>query len=327
MYRRITIALGALAVAALGAGCTTFSDNDAVARVGDHQLSRSDLESLVNGDDASESTTPGSTPDPVAADDATDTLTGDDARQWIGLWVQDQLLKSVLADSDGEVTDANRQQERQALEQQQGFTGLPATQQDLYVELNATANVVGRLNFDADEHRESYEAGMQESGVACLGAIILDSRADANDALADIEAGSEFAEVARERSTNPQLAQAGGSLGCATTDQLRQQLPAPLLQAAGDTPVGDVSDPVQLPGGAGAPAQWVVLTHLPFDEVQEDLAQLLGQDAATRLVQRKANDADIYVDPRYGSFDVDAGVTALGGTATPDPALGGPSGS
>ena len=97
MIRRSFIAACALVGAISLSSCSTFSDNDAVARVDDVELTRADLEEYVN--DAVTVANGGELPDQ---------LTADVYRQIIGGWVVDELIRQKLGADGVEITDDDR---------------------------------------------------------------------------------------------------------------------------------------------------------------------------------------------------------------------------
>lgn len=95
MIRRSVLAVCALVGAVSLSSCSTFSDNDAVARVGEVELSRDTLEEFVHDFLA----TRGDVPDQVA---------GDAYRQVIGGWIVEELIRQKLAIDGVEPNDDDR---------------------------------------------------------------------------------------------------------------------------------------------------------------------------------------------------------------------------
>jgi hypothetical protein len=94
VIRRSLLVACALVGAVTLSSCSTFSDNDAVARVGDVELTRDTLEEFVHDYLA----TTGEVPTQVA---------GDGYRQIIGAWVIEELIRQKLADDGVQPTDAD----------------------------------------------------------------------------------------------------------------------------------------------------------------------------------------------------------------------------
>jgi hypothetical protein len=95
VIRRSLIVACALVGAISLSSCATFSDNDAVARVGDVELSRDRLELFVH--------------DLLSAGgEVPDQASGDAYRQVIGGWVVEELIRQKLVDDGIEATDEDR---------------------------------------------------------------------------------------------------------------------------------------------------------------------------------------------------------------------------
>jgi hypothetical protein len=95
VIRRSVLAVCALVGAVSLSSCSTFSDNDAVARVGDVELTRDTLETFVHDF-------------LVTAGDVPDRVAGDAYRQVIGGWVFEELIRQKLAVDGVEPTDEDR---------------------------------------------------------------------------------------------------------------------------------------------------------------------------------------------------------------------------
>jgi parvulin-like peptidyl-prolyl isomerase len=103
----------------------------------------------------------------------------------------------------------------------------------------------------------------------------------AESALDRLRSGRPFSEVARQFSTDPESKASGGDLGTVALSSL----PAPMRKAVEDTPAGEVSDPVEGPGG------WYLFKATdvqpartaPFPEVED---QIIGE-----LTRRERFDA------------------------------------
>ncbi len=88
-----------------------------------------------------------------------------------------------------------------------------------------------------DENSAQFASGEQ----VCAAHILVDDLEVAEGLLQEIEAGADFAELAREHSTDPGSGQAGGELGCFG----RGMMVAPFEEAAFGAEEGDVVGPVE----------------------------------------------------------------------------------
>ncbi len=246
MNRRLPLALSVAAIAALAAGCSTFSDSDNVARVGDTALTSDEFQAQL--------TEAGAPSDQL--------LPADAVRAQITSWIQEQ----VAADDS---------------------TGI-----------------------DADEAAALYDAGIASGGTACISGIVVEDRDTAERIAGDLADGADFAELLAAENLDPSLGDVGGDVGCIAASQVEEAADIEFVQVAAslsaDNPV-DISPLVDPQGNEFA---WVVLAFRPFAELSPADVDTVTTaiDSANRLAT-----ADVFVDPRYGTFDAATGqVVALG---------------
>lgn len=277
MIRRRVVSVLAAALAL--SACTTFTDNDAAARVGDEVLTQAGFDRLANAamgqPDADRLTVPIGT-----------------ARDVLNTWIVTRIVEAdVVAAGGTPPGPANGPDAFQALigEQEAVF--------DLWVELDGSTD---------DEFRAAYERGPTHSEVVCTAHVLVDTRGEADEVVAALAAGAGFADVAAERSTDTVSAADGGNLPCATINDFRNQYVPEYVEAALDASVGVPTDPVESSFG------WHVILVRPYDDIADDPdARALFDDTGVRF-RRSARAADIRVDPRFGAFSPERGVIELG---------------
>lgn len=153
-----------------------------------------------------------------------------------------------------------------------------------------------------DENPAAFET-------VCARHVLVETEAEANDVLADLEAGGDFAAIAGEVSIDPGSGAQGGDLGCGSAEQYV----APFAEAVSTGEIGEYLGPVQTDFGFH-----VILVEsrdtTPFDEVSEQIrAQLeaTGQQAQgaafSEWLETTISEADISVGSRYGSWDAETG--------------------
>jgi hypothetical protein len=244
--RRLSLVLSVAAVAALTAGCSTFSDSSNVARVGDATLTDDDFQAQL--------TELGAPSDQL--------LPADAVRAEIATWIQEQ----VAADDSAGV--------------------------------------------DADEAAALYDAGIESSGTICISGIVVETEDTANRVADELVAGADFAELLAAENLDPSLGDAGGDIGCITSDQLAEAVDVEFVQVAAGLSADDPVGVSPLFDTEGTEFAWVVLAFRTFAELTPADADTVT--AAIDSAARLAN-ADVYVDPRYGTFDAATGqVVALG---------------
>ena len=244
--RRLSLVLSVAAVAALTAGCATFSDSNNVARVGDATLTNDDFQAQL--------TELGAPSDQL--------LPADAVRAQITTWIQEQ----VAADASVEV--------------------------------------------DADEAAARYDAGIESGGAICISGIVVETEDTANRVADELVAGTDFAELLAAENLDPSLGSAGGDIGCITSDQLTEAVDVEFVQVAAGLSADDPIAASPLFDPEGNEFAWVVLKFRSFAELSAADADAVTAaiDSAARLA-----DADVFVDPRYGTFDAATGqVVALG---------------
>ena len=164
--------------------------------------------------------------------------------------------------------------------------------------------------IDADDAAAIYDAGVESSGTLCISGIVVDTDDTATRVADELAGGADFDALLDAENLDPSLGDAGGDIGCITSDQITEAADVEFVQVAAglsaDDPIG-VSPIVDTQGNQFA---WVVLSFRSFAELDPaDAAAITTTiDNASRLTT-----ADIFVDPRYGTFDTTTGqVVALG---------------
>jgi peptidyl-prolyl cis-trans isomerase C len=137
-----------------------------------------------------------------------------------------------------------------------------------------------------EEVRQSYEEGKDELVVPeqrQLRNIVVANEASAQTLRQEIDAGADFATLARERSLDGSSRDAGGGIGLLP----RGVLEAPYADAAFAAAPGGVFGPVQTRSGwnVGQVVEAVPLRPLSFEEVSADLQARLDQDRAMEVWQ------------------------------------------
>ncbi len=234
----MTLALALPLVAALSA-CSTFSDTDNVARVGDTALTNDDFQATLTG--------LGATGDEV--------LNAGAVREQITRWIQDQLV-------------------------------------------------------DPEQVAALYDAGVESGNILCINAIVVQDEATATSVEGQLADGGDFAGIFAAANLDQQLASTNGALPCITPDQITQSADVEFVQVAATTTAENPLATAPLVGTDGSEVAWVVISFRPYAELSVEDADLV---AGAVDVSEQAVDTDIFVDPRYGTFDQRTGqVVGLG---------------
>lgn len=282
-----------LIAATLAAGCTTFSDNDAAARVDDDELSDEMLEELVGLVNDPETGAPGEPND------------GNSVRNALTFWVRAQVLEQLVADGGLDITDAVVDEATQQAAQLPTFTELTTDSQDFVVGWFVSTSAFDTLAGPDDTQKAAfYDEGIDSTGIACVSHILVATEDEAEELLADLRDGADFPTLAQEQSIDAGSGAQGGVLQCTLLSTFEAQYVPPFVQAARVAEIGVPTEPVESQFG------FHVIRVRTFDEVSDELTGYFASpDFAVAVA---LTGSDIYVNPRYGALN-DAGVVvALG---------------
>jgi len=277
---RLTLLLPLAAL--LVAGCTSFSDNDAVARFDHVELGADELTELM-----------AVLSPPNVESDPTDAVV---ARDTISTWLRIEAAKQRLDDdgvvvSDSQLAEATTQMSSFLLD----FDLLPDRMRNYLVDAQAAFLALADVAPPtAEELRDVYERG-PAGGVTCVAHILVATEDEANEVAAELDAGTDFATLAAERSLDQGSGPQGGVLPCSASDEFATTYVTPFADAALAAEIGVPTAPVESTFG------FHVILLRPFDEAQADITAFFQPQefAITRTIEQ----ADVYVDPRYGTID------------------------
>jgi hypothetical protein len=186
-------------------------------------------------------------------------------------------------------TEASEEQLQAQEDSSAIFDALSEDTQEWLVDLRAHTLALGRI---AQEQVSGGGARGADDPV-CLRAIVVDA-AQVEPVQQRLADGEDFGDVSSEVTIDPQLAEAGGSLGedCLTATQYEQAgLEPQFVAVISELDFGEVSDPVDL--GEGVVALF---------EVRQD-----SEAALATYVVREIDGVEIKIDPRFGTWDPETG--------------------
>lgn len=228
---------------------------------------------------------------------------------WLTTLVSQAIIDQAIDDRDLTVTDQDRDEAREQIEQSQGFgpketfEKFPKWFQDRIVEQQARTNV---LRADLQENRNLDEATLrqfyEENGSQLcpsrrlVSHIVVATQEQADQVVQQLREGADFAQLADALSTS-RLAGPGGRLTCIDS-QNWEQLEEGLRNTAFALASGATSGPVRLSDGFHI----IKVDDFTFENARPLIAALIEQqvDPLNALLQRRLERADITVDPRYG---------------------------
>ena len=180
--------------------------------------------------------------------------------------------------------------------------------QDEVVAGAAAVQSLGQLTApSAGDLEAQYRDDPAGTGALCVSHILLETEAEAQAVVDELEGGADFAEVAKARSTEPAAATTGGALAgadgnaCQSVGTFQTQYDADFTTGALGATVGEPTDPIQSQFG------WHVILLRPYEEVADDLATLVASSPGEAALTGALATADISVDPRYGQWSRAAG--------------------
>lgn len=258
------IALTALSVAALVATAAAVAQDDpVVARVGDHEITRSDVEREVASLPQQYQQMPFET---------------------IFAALRDRAINTALLSNAAEARDLDEDPAvQEAIDD-----AVRLILRNRLIETTVDEAVTEEALREAYDARKADPAFTREEVKARH--ILVDERAAAVDIIAELDGGADFAALAAERSTGPSGEQ-GGDLGWFTKDQMV----GPFADAAFAMAPGDVSaEPVETRFGFHVIKVEDRRTTTPsFEDSRAELEQELGREAVTALLDELRADAEI----------------------------------
>jgi foldase protein PrsA len=196
------------------------------------------------------------------------------------------------------------------------LASFPTRYQDTLVERQAEVDTLRDLLIKTDLSPQAIHAyydihqDLFVTGI-CVRHILVSDQAKAARLKAQLDAGADFAVLAKANSTDQASAVNGGKLsgsspdGCLTSQDV-QGLVAPFSQAMLALPVNQVSSPVQTQFGFHL-IEVTSRTVEPFDQaVVQAATQALeqpAQQAFSSLLNKLVLAASVKVDPQFGTFD------------------------
>ena len=232
------------------------------------------------------------------------------ARGLLTDWVTTRILLAELTAAGVEVSEADLDEARGVLEPQDGFDLAGPDTQDFYVLATAVRTVFTRsFGISEAQARQAYEQGAAD--IQCLRGILTQDLDGINAAALRLTTGEDFATVAAEVSTDS-TKDNGGILSdqqsgkeCLSLDSLATGAPE-FVGALEGVAIGANTAPFELSSGG-----WVILNRRPFDEVADEVRDILGTNTADDARISAIIASDVTVSSEYGRWDPATGtVTA-----------------
>lgn len=268
-----------LAAAVAATGCSTFTNDEIAARVDGAELAESELRSAIRS---------------LNSDDDLVQAGSDEVRQTLNRWLLANVLRDDLVARGAEVGAIP--------------SGDDLTIDDLFGSTDpiiAEWQAAGPASTDPDGLATLYGRGPLDGGIVCAAHILTEDESTAELVLERLDAGDDFATLAAEHSVDPGSAAAGGTLPCAATADFQAQYIPEFVSAVVDAEPGEVVGPVASQFG------FHVIRLRSYDELDPTELEPIAASDQIRFALL-VEDADIWVNPRFGEFDPVVGVAAVG---------------
>lgn len=143
--------------------------------------------------------------------------------------------------------------------------------------------------------------------------ILVETRAEARDIVAELEAGGDFAELAQEHSTDTGSAEQGGEL----PEFGRGQMVPEFEEAVFAAEIGEIVGPVRSEFGFHIIEVLSISEGQSLDEVRDEIRAELAETGQGEILQqelgRRTEEADVTVNPRFGAWNPATGQVEPGG--------------
>jgi foldase protein PrsA len=307
----------AAAGALVTAGCGTL--RPVAVEVNGEEISRSSLEdelrAIADNDVLAEAG--------VAQTDGT--LSSEATALWATLRVQQEVIDRAVERRDVEVTADDRENGRSEIDALFGpdaFEAFPEWFRDRVSDRFARRAALIREFGDGpqgptdEEVRAAYDQQLADLRASCASGkfvshILVDTREAAEQLAFQLGAGANFTELARAESQDTGSAERGGELGCYDPAQFVPEFSA----AADPLALNQVSAPVETEFGFHIIR---MSDTVPFEALEEDVrASLEPETSSSPMLDELVADAEVDIDPRYGSWRVQEG---QGSVVPPQPA-------
>lgn len=215
-----------------------------------------------------------------------------------GLLVHQELVRLKEKPTAEQVKSARDRYEQEFTKKV--FTALPQSYQAYLVNQLAEFDIFGtavQKGVTDAEVKEFFEKNKKAFEQVCVSHILVKTKAEADEIEKRLAAGEDFAEIAKQQSSDGSAAE-GGSLGCVSEEQSSRF--APEFKAAVDAlKPGETSPPVETQFGFHI----IRVTEIKggsLEEATPEIQQTLG-DAQERLKELVVK-AEIDLNPRFGKF-------------------------
>jgi hypothetical protein len=293
---RLPFAVAAATVAL--SGCATFTNTEVAAQVGEGEITIDEFE-LLTTEYFDHPDVFGTTPTDNGRGD------GDQSRLMLTVMVRQALTNQFFDDYDIDATQL-RQEFKASVLATSPIGSMSDAMQTLIADIDdgsRTQLLTGVAPPSAEALQAMYDDDPASTGMMCMRHILVATEDEANQVLADLNDGADFATLAAERSIEPGAAETGGALGTAQNDCIPvqnalQNFDPGFTAGALEARAGVASPPVESSFG------WHVILHRPWDEVAQSVIALHRPgDSGGYLYDGFMVTTGVDVSPRLGTWN------------------------
>jgi peptidyl-prolyl cis-trans isomerase C len=237
--------------------------------------------------------------------------------------VLSQLLEQWAEELDITASDEDVAKERETLIEQLGGqeafdkaveeSGLAEEDVNDQIRQRVLQNkIADEVAADVEVTDEQIEQFYEENAASRFGPkatarhILVKEKAKADQVMADIEGGADFAKLAKKESTDPGSAQNGGEL----PEFGRGQMVGPFEDAVFEAKEGDLVGPVKTEFGFHIIEVLKVSEGQPIDDVREEIRSELAETKEGELLQtrlgERTKEAEVEINPRFGTWNAES---------------------
>ncbi len=214
-----------------------------------------------------------------------------------------EAFLKFIEDNDVKILEADRAEVLKNANADEKFPTYPKELQDVLVNFNIADVTLRKMTPPTiDKIEKLYSDSPAAAGVQCLSHILVKTEAEAQAVLADLKAGTKFADVAAKKSIEPGADKSGGSL--ANGDQPCQALANLQTSFDKDFMIGAVAAKPGVPTGpVKSSFGYHIILSAPFADVKDSVATVIAENPGTTLLAGYMSKADIKVNSIYGVWN------------------------
>ena len=214
-----------------------------------------------------------------------------------------EAFLKFIEDNDVKILEADKAEVLKNANADEKFPTYPKELQDVLVNFNIADVTLRKMTPPTiDKIEKLYSDSPAAAGVQCLSHILVKTEAEAQTVLADLKAGTKFADVAAKKSIEPGADKSGGSL--ANGDQPCQALANLQTSFDKDFMIGAVAAKPGVPTGpVKSSFGYHIILSAPFADVKDSVATVIAENPGTTLLAGYMSKADIKVNSIYGVWN------------------------